>query len=224
MLVGAAEVVLASNTPSMYSFTLVPERVTTMLCQAPSLTSGVAPFLEYGDPPTDEDETFASRENHSLESALSAIGISPTVVRLPFHGHSYAVWNDGLKRYLKIAEAEWRHGPRAPDGFSYTSAAKNFSAFNYRTTLARPVQEFASLSGGRAGGFRLTGSGRATVVTAARYVPGGDYLVQLPAGSTVVRADDHGRLGIHVDLGPSARVDEYAPGSPRRRAASPPPG
>ena len=55
------------------------------------------------------------------------------------------------------------------------------------------------------------------LTTAARYEPGGDYLVQLPSGTTLMRADDGGRLTIGVQLGPSAKVDQYAPGGPRQR-------
>jgi S-formylglutathione hydrolase FrmB len=178
---------------------------------AVNLRDSIAPYLEYGDPPTDLIEATANLENKSLQSALAGVGIHPTVKGYPFQGHTYTVWNDGLKSFLPIAEGEWQHRLPAPDGFTYTTAAAGFTAFNYAVELTRPVREFATLAGVRAGGFRLTGSGTAAVTTASRYRPGGRYRVHTPGGASVLRADHLGRLTIPINLGPSATVDEYAP-------------
>jgi diacylglycerol O-acyltransferase/trehalose O-mycolyltransferase len=176
-----------------------------------NLLRNVAPFLEYGDPPADQTEATANLENKAMTSELQAVGINPTVVTLPMQGHNYTVWNDGLKNFLPIAEDEWQDNLPAPDGFSYTSAANSFSAYNYTVQLTRPVAEFATLSDVTGEWFSLTGSGTATITTAARYVPGGRYLVRLPAGPVVLVADKLGRLTIHVALGPSASADQFSP-------------
>jgi hypothetical protein len=171
----------------------------------------VAPLLEYGDPPGDPIEATAAQCNQELAVELEAVGIDPTVRNIFLGTHGYDVWNPGLENFLPIAEHEWHSPLPPPDGFDYTDAAPTFSAFNYTIQIIRPVREFATLGDVTAEGFRLTGSGKATVTTAPRYTSGGRFVVTIQNGSTVLTADRSGRLTIGIDLGPSASTDEFSP-------------
>jgi S-formylglutathione hydrolase FrmB len=177
---------------------------------AVNFRSLVGVLQEYGDPPTDPIEGTAKLENEALTRALKVVHVDPTVITLPLQGHSYTVWNDGLANYLKIAVPSWHGRVPVPDGFDYTAVTKDFSAFNYRVHLERPVTEFATLGDVTQNGLHIAGSGRATITTAPRYEPGAAYRIA-GASESAVTADADGRLVLHIDLGPSATTEEFAP-------------
>jgi hypothetical protein len=83
-------------------------------------------------------------------------------------------------------------------------------------SVRRRALEFSTLSNARKRGFTLSGSGSATVTTAARYVPRAPYIVRVRGHGHVQHADRRGRLRIAVPLGPGNRAQQYTPGATTR--------
>lgn len=169
------------------------------------------PFLTYGDPPIDPIEATAALENHALEDSLRAVGIEPLVERTPAGSHTDDLWIPALQRWMDIVTSEWGSPLPPPRRFSYTSTQSQFDVYGYEVRVERPVDEFTLLETVTGDGFTVTGSGLVVVTTAARYVPRARYVVTAGGEEQVVRADRTGRLAIHVPLGPSAAVDQFAP-------------
>jgi hypothetical protein len=80
--------------------------------------------------------------------------------------------------------------------------------------MHRAVEEFSMLRHASATGFTLEGSGSATVLTPAKYVPRRRYTVTVGSQTRRERADRRGSLTIQVPLGPSDTVQEYPLGGP----------
>ncbi len=110
--------------------------------------------------------------------------------------------------------SDFAHPPRRPRRITYTSADMQYAVFGWRVTMHRKVLEFSTLKNARKKGFKLQGSGSATVLTPPRYLPGTIYTVTIhsSAGDVLRRivADGRGRLTIDVPLGPSDTVQEYS--------------
>ncbi|HVV35596.1 MAG TPA: alpha/beta hydrolase-fold protein [Acidimicrobiales bacterium] len=102
-----------------------------------------------------------------------------------------------------------------PASFRYRSIASRFSVYGYDVTVTRAHPEFLDLANVSAGGLTVTGTGTATITTAARYVPGAAYAVTTRANGVdrdaLVKAGRDGRLTFSVDLGPSHDAEEYSP-------------
>lgn len=169
------------------------------------------PFLTYGDPPIDPIEATAALENHALEDSLRAVGIEPLVERTPAGSHTDDLWIPALRRWMDIVTAAWAAPLPPPRRFSYTSTRPVFSVYDYDVRIDRPVDEFATIADVARRSFTITGSGLATVTTAQRYLPGGRYAVSLDGDQELMRADSEGRLEVHIPLGASATVDQFAP-------------
>jgi S-formylglutathione hydrolase FrmB len=126
-------------------------------------------------------------------------------------GHAWRWWTTWLRdRHLPfiLSRITAGGGPSAlPTTFRYRSIAPVFSVYGYTVTMTRDVREFVDLTNVTGGGFTVTGSGRASVLTAARYIAGHSYDVN---GTRAV-ADGDGRLRIAVDLGPSHTAEQYSP-------------
>jgi hypothetical protein len=107
---------------------------------------------------------------------------------------------------------DFAHPARPPARFSYMSADGSYGVYGWAVTIHRGVTEFSTLSVSP-GGFMLAGSGRATVVTPARYARGVRYTVTVSSRKGATRAVERplpgGRLRVEVPLGPSNSVQEY---------------
>ena len=88
--------------------------------------------------------------------------------------------------------------------------------------MRRPDVEFSTLRGAGPRGFALTGSGRATVTTPARYRPGTPVAVRIARGGAVTRGSSRpaarDACGSPCASLPRNRFDE---GSPQAAAAGP---
>ena len=108
---------------------------------------------------------------------------------------------------------------------TYTSTEAAYAVYGWRVAVRRPDVEFSTLRGAGPRGFALTGSGRATVTTPARYRPGAAVAVRIARGGAAttrrLAADRAGRLRIALRLAPGNRFDEGSPRGGRRRAPSP---
>jgi hypothetical protein len=108
------------------------------------------------------------------------------------------------------------HPPATPATIDYTSADPSYSAFGWRVSMRRAVREFSTLSSARANGFTLRGSGRATVITPARYRRGSRLRVSVTSAqgtfaplTRTLRVGRNRRLAVSVPLGPSNTTQEY---------------
>ena len=136
--------------------------------------------------------------------------------------HTWPYWARDLRETLPSMIRRFAHPVAAPTRVTYTSTERAYAVYGWRVALRRPNVEFSTLSRADKRGFALTGSGRATVTTPARYRPRARFRVRITRdGATASRrisADRAGRLRIDVRL---ARANPYDEGSPAAKAHGP---
>ena len=115
--------------------------------------------------------------------------------------HAWGYWARDLAAYMGPMMATFAHPAPAPRIVSYSSVDKSWTQWGWSVSFVRSAaQDWSSLTGAGAGGFSLSGSGTATVVTPPFYKPGSVERVN----GHLVRADRSGRLHLTVPLGGSA--------------------
>ncbi|WP_427118282.1 alpha/beta hydrolase [Pseudarthrobacter scleromae] len=159
-------------------------------------------------------ETYVYPQNLNLHDRLNNLGITHLWDDYGPGTHSWAYWKRDLIDTLKTLRQVFAEPTALPDELSFTSVEPTFQAYGYVVRTTRKAAEFATLEGITANGFRLTGSGGATVTTAPRYKPGASYRIstvtsQGESNMTVQRADTRGNLTIALGLGPSNTVQQY---------------
>jgi diacylglycerol O-acyltransferase / trehalose O-mycolyltransferase len=102
-----------------------------------------------------------------------------------------------------------------PTSFRYRSISPQFSIYGYSVTITRDHPEFFDLTDVSEGGLTLTGTGTATIVTPARYLPNATYSVD----GVNVQADHDGKIRFTVDLGASHADEQYGPAARAEEAA-----
>ena len=140
--------------------------------------------------------------------------------------HTWPYWARDLRQTLPSLLRRFAHPVPAPRRVTYTSTEAAYAVYGWRVAVRRPDVEFSTLRGAGPRGFALTGSGRATVTTPARYRPGAAVAVRIARGGAAttrrLAADRAGRLRIALRLAPGNRFDEGSPGAaaagPRHRA------
>jgi S-formylglutathione hydrolase FrmB len=140
---------------------------------------------------------------------LEALGIPSLFDDYGNGEHNFAYWARDLRWSIGPIMADFAHPLPTPRSVTYTAAESSYEVFGWQVTMHRAVEEFSTLQDASAGGFTLEGSGSATVVTPSDYRPRRRYTITVGSGSTLERADRHGRLMIEVPLGPSNTVQEY---------------
>ncbi len=122
-----------------------------------------------------------------------------------FGTHTWPYWARDLERYLPHLMATFSSPSPPPPVVGYQSIDASWSQWGWFVAWQRAApQQFSALEGANASGFTLRGSGTATVVTPAAYVPGATYTVTATqlvgsVASTVI-ADDQGRLHLTIPL------------------------
>ena len=115
--------------------------------------------------------------------------------------HSWPYWARDLGQYLVPLMQTFAHPAPAPPTVSYQSVDRTWTQWGWTMSFQRTAaQDWSALAGAGPGGFSLSGTGTATVVTPAFYRPGSSELVD----GRPVRADALGRLHLTVVLGGSA--------------------
>ena len=115
--------------------------------------------------------------------------------------HTFPYWARDLREYMKPLMRRFANPPDRHRRIDFTAAEDAFRAWNWRLTLDRPAPAFASLVHARRGGFALTGTGRATVVTPPYYRRGTALRVTMRGRVDEVDVDDDDRLRLSVPLG-----------------------
>jgi S-formylglutathione hydrolase FrmB len=121
--------------------------------------------------------------------------------------HTWPYWARDLKQYLPPLMSTFAAPPAPPSTTSYQSIDKAWSEWGWGVSVQRSAaQQFSSLTDAAAGGFTLSGSGVAAVVTPTFYTPNAPEHVTIStptgAATTIVNADGGGQLHLTVPLAP----------------------
>jgi S-formylglutathione hydrolase FrmB len=127
-------------------------------------------------------------------------------------GHDWPYWQRDLRQTLPTFMSVFDRPKPPPAAFTYTAVAPRYSVYDWTVSLRRRALEFSTLRV-VGGGFSVTGSGRATITTPARYRPGGllSVIVRDARGRAQceIRVSRSGQVTITVSLGPSNGYQEY---------------
>jgi S-formylglutathione hydrolase FrmB len=120
--------------------------------------------------------------------------------------HSWPYWTRDLREFVGPLMRRFAHPSARPRKVGYRSADDRWSQWGWRVAMHRPQRAFSSLSTATRTGFRLAGTGSATVTTPRSYTPGAKFdVAESPAGvSFHETATKRGRLRIQVPLSDSA--------------------
>ena len=120
-------------------------------------------------------------------------------------GHHWWYWQRDLMELLPRLVDRFAHPVPAPSPFTYTSIDAAYDVWGWQVDLERPQVEFSRLFDADEHGFRLTGSGAATVTTGPLFDAGQVVAAAVTDASgehdLVLQADDAGRITVPVSLG-----------------------
>jgi diacylglycerol O-acyltransferase/trehalose O-mycolyltransferase len=167
-----------------------------------------------GPGPPDGIETVVADNSKSLHERLDKLGIAHVYDAYGPGTHSWPYWQRDLKRELPRIMATFATRPKAPSPFTYTAAEAAYDVFDWHVALTRPATEMSELAGASKRGFRLRGSGTATVTTAPLYRPRSVHRVVVKTGGSrrkqTLSADKAGRLRFDkLTLGPGNTAQQY---------------
>ena len=153
-------------------------------------------------------EFLVWNSNNDFQSRLNALHIPAHFD--PYGGgtHAWPYWTRDLAQSIDAIMFGFAHPAPAPTSFTYTSADNSYAVYGWQVKLQRSAREFSTLTTSGQRDFTVSGSGAASVVSPAAFVPGHRYVVRIsgPAAGTrtiYVAAGGDRRLRISVPLGPS---------------------
>lgn len=151
----------------------------------------------------------------SFHQRLTRLGIPSLWDDYGPGGHDWPYWQRDLRETLPTLVSVFAHPKPPPASFTFTAAEPSYRVYGWSAALRRPALEFSTLRVRAARELSLTGTGRASVTTPARYRPGALWRVRVSdaAGTRirVLRVDRSGRLTVALDLGPTNRYQQYTP-------------
>jgi S-formylglutathione hydrolase FrmB len=147
-------------------------------------------------------------DNNYFQTRLNSLGIPAYFDDYGNGTHSWPYWTRDLRWSIGRIMFDFEHPTPAPSQFTFTSADNAYSIYGWRVTMHRAAREFSTLSQAGRGGFDLSGSGSASVLTAADYRPNMAYQVSMYGDgarpqTTLIRGRRDGRLLLNVRLGPA---------------------
>lgn len=157
-------------------------------------------------------EALAHDDTVFFHRRLEELGIPSSFDDYGPGTHSWPYWVRDLRQSIGPLMASFADPPAPPPAVHYTSAEGSYGVYGWGVTMHRTAREFSSLENARRGGFELSGSGSATVVTPPVYRPRRAYRAKLYGsfGSrTVVLRPRGRRLRIEVPLGPANPYQQY---------------
>ncbi|OJU95616.1 MAG: hypothetical protein BGO23_08360 [Solirubrobacterales bacterium 67-14] len=159
-------------------------------------------------------ELVVHQSNLTFHQRLEKLGITHLWDDYGPGDHSWPYWRRGLAETLPILMRRFRRQTPPPAKVSYTSDRPGYDVYGWSVRIKRLADEFSTLSGAGRKGFRLTGSGKATVTTAPVLSACRRYLVKIEDANgkrSVHRtAGGRGRLRLQLDLGPSNPNPQYS--------------
>ncbi len=159
------------------------------------------PYDRQGSPP-DVIEQQVHAMTTTFHERLLALGIAHRYDDYGPGTHSWSYWQRDLRDALPVMMRTFERATPRPRPLTYTSAEARYRVYGWRVRIARPEQEFSTLTRARRHGFELSGAGEAIVRTAPGFRPRSRHTVTIDGGRTAtVRADRGGRLEIQLSLG-----------------------
>jgi S-formylglutathione hydrolase FrmB len=126
-------------------------------------------------------------------------------------GHAWYYWQRDLRQTLPDIMKTFAHPPAAPSSFNFRAIEPSWSVYGWRVTVKRPALEFSELRGASGKGFKLLGSGGATVRTARYFKPHSIVRATIGTKKKKLRAGRGGRVTLHFKLGPGNPYQQYTP-------------
>jgi S-formylglutathione hydrolase FrmB len=163
------------------------------------------PGGDSGDPVEAEVHT----ESVNMHNQLVALHIRHVWDDYGAGGHAWYYWQRDLRQTLPGIVKTFAHPPARPSRFSFRAVEPSYSAYGWRVRVKRPALEFSELRRASRRGFRLLGSGTATVRTARYYKPHSVVHATIGAKKRKLRAGRYGRVTLRVPLGAGNPDQEY---------------
>ncbi len=167
-------------------------------------TGNGQPGGPFGGSTSDLIELGAHEMSVRVDARLRKLGIAHVWDDYGPGAHTWPYWARDLRQALPSILQRFANPVAPPKRITYTSIERSYRAYGWRVALRRPTVQFSTLRRAGTRGFELTGSGRATVTTPARYRPRAAYRIRIVRdGATAIRrieADRSGRLQIAVRL------------------------
>jgi hypothetical protein len=173
-------------------------------------TGNGLPGGTYGGGP-DAIEYSVHQQSIDLDQRLTALKIPHLFEDYGPGAHDWPYWARDLRNTLPDIMRAFADPPAPPAAVTFTAVEPSYAVFGWRVSLKREALEFSRLEGATGAGFRLVGSGPATVVTPPLYAPASAHGVTAATKGTTLTADGDGRLTIPVDLGPAHTMQQDQP-------------
>jgi hypothetical protein len=156
------------------------------------------------DPAASSIETITFGATLLFDGYLNEIGIRHAYNYYGGGTHTFAYWARDLEEYVPSLMRRFRHSPARLRSIDFRSTDARWERWGWEVALQGAAPGFTDLADARRSGFVLTGTGRATVRTAALYRPGSRVQV-ITRGATRSVAErtvgSSGRLRVVVPLG-----------------------
>jgi hypothetical protein len=165
------------------------------------------PGGDSGDPV----EAEVHNESVNMHNRLVALKLPHVWDDYGAGGHAWYYWKRDLRETLPGIMSTLAHPPKPPAPFSFSAVEPGYSVYGWRVSIKRPALEFSELRGASSRGFRLLGSGTATVRTARYYKPHSVVRATIGTKKKGLRAGRYGRVTVTVPLGPGNPYQQYTP-------------
>lgn len=152
-------------------------------------------------------EFLVWNSNNDFQSRLNALHIPASFDYYGAGTHAWPYWTRDVAQSIDTIMFDFAHPAPTPTAFTYTSGDNAFDVYGWAVTWHRTAREFSTLTTSGSRRFLLSGSGSATVVTPATFVPGRRYAVRISDVATEtqtlhVTAGADRRLHLTVPIGP----------------------
>jgi S-formylglutathione hydrolase FrmB len=127
--------------------------------------------------------------------------------------HAWPYWARDLRETLPQILTAFAKPPPVPARVRFETIEPRYSVYGWRVAVKRPALEFSRLEGAWRRGFKLTGSGTATVRTPPFFRPHRRVRVTVTGHRSTKRAGRHGRVLVRVPLGPGNGAQQDSPGA-----------
>jgi S-formylglutathione hydrolase FrmB len=171
---------------------------------------------KYDDPVTNPTGTLAAGGIESLTHVSTDTFIGHLrQAHIPFHDndyghgtHTWPYWARDLRTSIKVLMKRFHHAAPRPAVIDYKTISQSWSQWSWQVHLKRKArQEFSELSHATVHGFRIEGSGTATIFTPKMLAPASYYKVRIgSAKPKTLITNLFGQLKVVVPLGKSART------------------
>jgi S-formylglutathione hydrolase FrmB len=169
------------------------------------------PGGDSGDPVEAEVHT----ESVDMHDKLLELGLPHVWDDYGAGGHAWYYWQRDLRETLPGIMKTFTHPPAAPSPFDFRAVEPSYWAYGWHVSLRRPALEFSELGEASRRGFRLLGSGTATVRTARLFKPFARVRAVITTGAggktLTLHAGRLGRVTVPLSLGPGNPDQQYTP-------------